>query len=253
MGISQIVEGLLQVSSEDPSVPGVRWLPPERELGSALQMSRGMLREQLSLLEVMGVLTRVQGRGTCLNPPDTDFMATYFSVMRQLGFLGDDEFAIARQQLEVGIATQAAMVATEADIAGLRDLVDEMCRCTAAGDHEGAFEADLAFHRRLARSVDNPIFNLFFEGLQHVLHDAIWRRRALALRHEGFDSEHRRNTDTVHFAIVEAIAARSPDLARTAMVKHFSDWDLLQGLQEKRDSRRAITAGAGQDPPEISQ
>ncbi|MGC3954730.1 MAG: FCD domain-containing protein [Propionicimonas sp.] len=240
MGISQIVEGLLQVSSEDPADPGVRWLPPERELGTALQMSRGMLREQLSLLEVMGVLTRVQGRGTCLNPPDTDFMATYFTVMRQLGFLTDEQFKIARQQLEVGIAAQAAATATEADIARLHTLVDEMCRCTAAEDHVGAFEADLAFHRYLARSVNNPIFNLFFEGLQHVLHDAIWQRRSLALRHEGFDAEHRRNTDTVHYAIVEAIAAGSPDLARTAMVKHFSDWELLQGLQEERDSRRVI-------------
>ena len=219
------VTRLLDLSTEDET--GAKRLPPERELGSSLDMSRGALREQLSQLENLGVLRRRQGHGTYIDAPDVAFIRTYFTLMRQLDYLSDDQFATARALLEETIAAAAATAATDEDVTVLRSLVEDMIDLTAADDSTGALEADLEFHNRLYAIVDNPIFNMVNEGLSHVLRSNMQARRELANAIEERNGDGSMNTDFVHYAIVDAIAARDPETARVAMRKHFFDFSLL--------------------------
>ena len=223
--LEQLVIRLLPLCVTDNT--GAKRLPPERELGAALDMSRGALREQLSQLENLGVLTRRQGHGSYLDTPDATFIRTYFSLMRQLDYLSNDQFAQAREMLEVTIAASAARIATKDDIQDLRALVEQMLQLTAASDSDGALEADLRFHDRLYAIVNNPIFNILNEGLSHVLRNDMRVRRDLANSIEAPNADGSRNTDAVHHGIVDALAAHDPEAARAAMTQHFSDFSML--------------------------
>ncbi|MBD3940641.1 FadR family transcriptional regulator [Microbacterium sp. NEAU-LLC] len=212
-----LVARLIELATIDETT-GMRRLPPERELCDALGMSRGTLREQLAVLERLGFLTRTQGRGTYLSNPSYDFVRTFFAIARELGHLTDAEFSESRVLLEEALAEAAARRATADEIAQLRAEVDRMVASQAAGDPDEAREADVAFHRRLQTVVDNSVLQFLHEGLSHVLRDDIAARR-LAVAETDED----RRTDSIHYEIVDAIAAGDPAGARSAMRRHFGD------------------------------
>lgn len=216
---------LIDLSHPEPD--GSRRLIPERELCARLDVSRGALRERLSQLEYIGVLSRRQGHGTYLQAPGPDVIRTYFTTMRALGFLDSTEIAEAREMLETVVAVQAARRATAADAERLRALVDEMVACTAAGDHDAATEADLAFHAGLFRIVDNPVFTMVHTGLAYALQQAMHERRARAMAAETPDADGRTATDTIHYPVVDAIAANDSDAARDAIRRHFEIHSLI--------------------------
>lgn len=216
---------LIDLSHPEPD--GTRRLIPERELGARLDVSRGALRERLSQLESIGLISRHQGHGTYLQSPGPDVIRTYFTTMRALGFLDSAEIAEAREMLETVVAVQAARRAKPADADRLRTLVDEMVACTLAGDHDAATEADLAFHAGLFAIVDNPVFTMVHNGLAYALHQAMHERRAAARDAESPDSDGRMLTDTIHYPIVEAFVANDPDAARDAIRRHFEVHSLI--------------------------
>ena len=223
--LEELVERLLALSV--PGAAGSRNLPPERELCAALNVSRGSLREQLATLESLGILRRRQGQGTSIDTPDASFLRTYFTLMRSLGHLSDGQVADAREMLEQTVAAEAARHVTDADIDELRVLVEDIVAESIAGNVDAALEADFAFHSRLYTIVDNPIFTMLNMGLSHVLHENVRLRRDFAARRDAKNPDGSINTDTVHSEIVDALATRSPDRARAAMRKHFTEFSAL--------------------------
>lgn len=224
--LESLVGRLLELATPEPGTTARR-LPPERELGEALDMSRGALREQLAVLELLGFLHRTQGRGTYLDAPGDDFVRSWFTISRQLGHLTDAQFARSRMMLEETVAEAAADLVTDEQLDLLRGDVDRMIGATLAGDHETALEADVTFHSRLSTIAGDPIFRLMHEGFSHVLREAIRERRLRALEVEVPDERGVRRTDSVHYAVVDALAARDADAARRAMHQHFEDWSRL--------------------------
>ncbi|MGI5130015.1 FadR/GntR family transcriptional regulator [Pseudonocardia sp. CA-107938] len=223
MDLSYLVRRLADQAVPEPGTGRLR-LPTERDLGASLEVSRGSLREQLSMLEMLGFLDRTQGRGSYLQVPDAGFLRLYFDLSHQLGQLSQEQFGAAREMLEISVAEAAADRVTDDDVAELRGLVEEMVRAADAGDQEHALEADLAFHRRLFTVVDNPIFTLLRDGLAHVLRGAVVDRRRLAAEREPLDDGAPRPSDAVHFEVVDALAARDGAAAGAAMRRHFVVW-----------------------------
>ena len=226
--LSFLISRLAEQATPEPGTGRLR-LPTERELGTTLEVSRGSLREQLSMLEMLGFLDRTQGRGSYLQVPDAGFIQLYFDLSRQLDQLTHDQFSSAREMLEITVAEAAAGLATSEDVDELRGLVDEMVRAADAGEEHRALEADLEFHRRLFTVVDNPIFNLVRDGLAHVLRGAVVDRRRLAAEREQASADAPRPSDAVHYEIVEAIASGDADAARNAMRRHFLVWRSATG------------------------
>ncbi|GAA5060608.1 FadR/GntR family transcriptional regulator [Nocardia callitridis] len=231
--LESLVVRLIELSAHTEG--GARRLPPERQLVEKLEISRGALREQLAMLEYLGVLRRRQGHGTYLDVPDASLFRTSFTLMHRLGYLSTAQFVQAREMVEEAIAAQAALEITDDDLIELRAIVDKMVARTAAGDQEGALNADLEFHNYLYETVDNPVFNMMNEGLGTVLRESIRARRCLAVDIEHTDADGAINTDTVHFGIVDALATRDPELARAAMHKHFIDFSALS-LQARTET-----------------
>ncbi|MCP2635854.1 FCD domain-containing protein [Microbacterium sp. HD4P20] len=213
--LETLVARLLELATIDEDT-GRRRLPPERELGDALGMSRGTLREQLAVLERLGFLRRTQGRGTYLETPSFGFVRTYFAIAHSLGYLTDAHVADSRELIEAAVAESAARRATDEQIAGLRESVDRMVTGEAQGDLAMVHAADADFHRRLLRIVDNPILQLLQEGLRRSLQQDL-RTRRLSVS-PGSTGE---TFDHAHAEIVDAIAAHDPDAARLAMRRHF--------------------------------
>lgn len=223
-----LIRSLAEQAVPEPGTGRLR-LPTERDLVTTLEVSRGSLREQLSMLEMLGFLERTQGRGSYLRVPDAGFLQVYFDLSRQLDQLTHQQFASAREMLEISVAEAAAGLATREDVADLRVLVDEMVRAADAGDDHRALEADVEFHRRLFSVVDNPVFNLVRDGLAHVLRGAVVERRQLAAEHEPATAGTPRPSDAVHYEIVDALAAGDGDAARCAMRRHFVVWRTATG------------------------
>lgn len=226
MKLENFVERLLALSSAKPTARGFR-LPPERVLCEEMEISRGALREQLSILDGLGFLERTQGRGSFLHMPNDEFVRSYFTASRHLGYIDDDQYYEARVMIEETVAARAAELATLEQVQSLRAHVDQMIAFTKAGRYEQAFEEDVRFHSSLSEVVNNPIFRFLEAGLSHVLRETIWYRRQSAIEAEKPDAEGVRQTDKVHHTIVDAIAAKNPDLARNAMREHFEDWRRL--------------------------
>ncbi|WP_423246799.1 FadR/GntR family transcriptional regulator [Sinomonas puerhi] len=219
--LSSLVESLIGEATAEVGTGRLR-LPPERELGAALEVSRGALREQLLTLELLGFLNRTQGRGTYLESPDSGFLSMHLRLALQLGHFTAEQFEQAREMLELAIIEQAAITATRAQVSALRRHVDRMVSATSDGDAEEAIAADFDFHRTLFELVDNPVFNIVHDALRDVLRDVVADRRAKALA--SVETTEDFVTDKVHYEIVDALAANDVDAARAAMKRHFDVW-----------------------------
>lgn len=224
--LAGLVESLISEANNEEATGRLR-LPTERALGASLDVSRGALREQLATLELLGFLDRTQGRGTYLDTPDAGFIQLYFRLALRLGHISPEQFTQAREMLEVAVVEQAASGATPGEVATLRSHVDRMVEATSRGDLAKATSADFDFHRSLFEMVDNPIFNFLHDGLRDVLRDVVAdrRKRALAVVESTEDFV----TDTVHYEIVDALAANDVDAARAAMKHHFDVWRTMTG------------------------
>ncbi|AUS77391.1 FadR family transcriptional regulator [Actinoalloteichus sp. AHMU CJ021] len=218
-----LVDALRQAATPEEHTGRLR-LPPERELGARLAMSRATLREQLSSLEMLGFLHRTQGRGTYLEVPDANFMRLYFSLAMRLGHISGPQFERARELLELSVAAEAATLASPEDVRALRADVDAMVESSLAGRVEAATDADFTFHHRLFRIVDNPMFDFLHDGIGYVLRDELTARRAAALAAERRAGRDGWETDHVHYEVVDAIEAGDPRAAREAMARHFTLW-----------------------------
>ncbi|OLR93991.1 FadR/GntR family transcriptional regulator [Actinokineospora bangkokensis] len=221
--LAHLAHRLAEQATREPGTGRLR-LPTERELVASLELTRGVLREQLTVLEMLGFLERTQGRGSYLRVPDGGFIQLYFDLSTQLGHLSTGQFRSARELIELSVAESAARTATPEQVAGLRALVDTMVEASAAGDEAQALEADLEFHRTLYRVVDNPIFTIVLDGLRHAMRSEVVERRRAATEHLPVEPGQTRVVDTVHHEVVDAVEARDPDAARAAMRRHFEVW-----------------------------
>lgn len=211
--LGRLMEVLVSTSSS-----GRMKVPTERELANDLGVNRSTVREGLSALEVLGLVRRTQGSGTYLDVPHFAFVRLYFEMAVKLGQINVAELQQAREMIERTVVRQAALSATEEDIAALEGCVERMLGCET---FEEGDEADYEFHLQLVRATHNPVMSLLVEGLSSVLWDLLRHRRYL-VRHspEGYAL-----TNRDHVPILHAIRNRDPERAVHAIDEHFRIWN----------------------------
>lgn len=200
----QVVNRIVQLLTSGHWKPGDK-LPSEMELMKSLDVSRPVLREALSSLEILGVITRKTRSGTYLNDK---ISSDPFSIMLALSIDNLPAVIEARMALELGLVTIAAEKITDEQLAEIKDTIDAIADST--DNNYGTI--DKRFHQLIALSADNPIV----EGMID----------SLFIAHSKMDSQikHRERERTVEFhtAIYEALAARDPNRSYIEMYRHLS-------------------------------
>ena len=128
-------------------------LPSQRDLALQLGVSRASLREALSSLSALGLVSVQPGKGVFVQaPPAGDMGGVAWPFTAQASPL--DIFQL-RYALEGFAAGLAAMTLTTEELDGLEDNVQAMRRELKAGDFEAAARLDFAFHQRILLASGN--------------------------------------------------------------------------------------------------
>lgn len=193
-------------------------LPVEKDLANELRVSRSSLREGVRALCIMGVLETRQGDGTYVTSLDASLLLAPMSFMVDLHSASRNvELQSVRRVLETAAAGRAALRISTDEIASAQTiLADVLPFVSSPGqrDYHRIMEADIQFHRIVARASGNPALEALIEALaSRTVRDRLSR----AMREDGAV----RATHVEHQGILAALAAHDPDAARLRMGSHL--------------------------------
>lgn len=198
--------------------------PTEAELAKQHGVSRSVTREAVKMLTAKGLLSARPRQGTIVQPTsswnlfDTDVLL--WLLERQFSVELLKHFNQLRVAIEPEAAALAARFAAEDD---LQRIASGLARMEAADDgRDDTLEADIAFHVAVLRASRNPFYAQFRDVVSTALRTSI-----------RFTNRIKGRTASVadHAAVRDAIVARNPDAARTAMRAIISD--VLDLIDEK--------------------
>ena len=205
--------------------PGDR-LPPERDLGARLGISRMTLRLALKALESTGYIVTTRGsRGGSRVTDAASLLECWNQWMRQHSGELDDIFEF-RLTVETRLAFLAAERRTDDDL--------QMIESAAAGelgpkDWSLLFRADMDIHRSIARAARSPRLEQAMMDARGELFIPVDLGRLEKRPHQVHDS---------HGAILEAIRNRDPERAAEEMRRHI---ELVRDLIDKALDAAGIT------------
>ena len=211
----EIVGQIKKLITSGDLKPGER-IPSERELATALGVSRPSVREAIMVLEAMGFLESRQGGGTFVRSLTEVTIADPLS-----NIVGSKEpkvlYALTevRMGLETWSAYLAAKRATDEQINRLRSLFEIMESQAAQGGWDA--EVDAKFHYTITEATHNTIQVHVLDSIHSLFQTNIMVALSEFYQKEGYLerllSQHRN--------ILEAIAARDPEKAQQAMRAHL--------------------------------
>ena len=236
-----VVNGIKRMILSGELHPGQR-LPVEKELAETLGVSRGSLREGVRALSILGVLNTRQGDGTYVTALDLSRLLAPMGFVVDLQGEGQARHVHAiRRLLECESARLAATAITDEALEEAAKLLDEAKTIldTRPDEHERIIEIDIAFHRIIAEHTGNPVLAGMIEALaSRTVRERLWR----SLRQENAD----RRTHEEHMAILRALRARDPEVARIRMANH------LLGVEESLPDTADDEALLLEPPPQAS-
>ena len=210
------VAGLLTEEILSGRLPVGSKLPTEVKLVEQLGVSRTVIREAISRLRNAGLVEPRQGSGVFVLKPATapldlavDEAHTHEAKAKVL------QIVEVRRAVEGEAAGLAAERATPSDVATMRAALVTLDEAVAAGG-DGVDE-DLAFHRVIADSTENPVMGATVRYLGEVLRTGMRVTRANEARRDDFMEQVR----SEHGAIVDAIDAGDRKAARDAARRHM--------------------------------
>lgn len=149
---------LLNYIRKENLVPGDA-IPKEEELATSLNVSRHIVREGVSQLKAYGIIESRKRRGIVITRPNA-FVGV--KKMAQAEIFSEDEwkeFLGLRITMEIGMADMIYEMATEEDIAELRQLAGDDILVRPA-------EEEIAFHSKLFSIGGNYLGNQFMDALK---------------------------------------------------------------------------------------
>jgi len=189
-------------------IPNER-LPAERTLATRYGVARGTVRDALLRLADEALVEIRPGSGTYVRPTSANELAPVIANARPL------ELIDARFALEPHLCRLAVLHARAKELDTMEALLDGMDASVA--DPDAFALADRAFHTLLAESAGNNLLSWMISRLGAVREEDQWSR----MRRLTLDPETIAHYNAQHRAIVEAIRAREPERAATAMKAHL--------------------------------
>jgi len=224
----EVARQIAQAIQEGRFLPGES-LPPTRELATKFNVSRPILREALSILQIQGYVSIRHGRGTFVKDPNTDILnvslETWLTKNRSLV----ENFYEARLAIEPVCAERAAQLAGEKEITELRELLDRLDWLTDASDTAVLVSADIDFHSAIARFSRNEFLIKMLNSL--IVPETDVRKIVLRL------PNHLKTTNDHHIEIFNAIRKHNPIAARKAMTMALSEpLKVIQNYMKEKEA-----------------
>lgn len=189
-------------------------LPSEMEMAKRFGVSRTVIREAVSRLKSEGLVESRQGSGVYVREigPDTPFRIDPAVVESILSVLQVVEL---RRGLEAEMAALAAERASKEQIADIGAKLHAIDSDVAMG--KDGVDADMEFHRSIARATGNPHFQALWDFLSQFLKGSMTITRTWEATREETSVQ----VQDEHEAIFDAIARRDAEAARTAARHHM--------------------------------
>jgi len=190
-------------------------LLPERELATALGVSRPVVREALRTLAAIGAVEIRPGHGTIVTRPDFSIVGDFFSLaLAQEPNVIDDvmEVRIAIERHAVRLACRRA---SENDMARLTSVYQEIV--ASLDDDVAGWRADFEFHRALVAAARSPTLSGVYDAISDLLRTSLKERRQHIREIEGMSSflvDH-------HGKLLNALLERQEAAADRLLVEHF--------------------------------
>lgn len=196
-----IIEGALE--------PGTRI--NESQIGVQLGVSRTPLREALKFLASEGLVELVPARG---------------AVVKKFTAKEVHDMLVVIRTLESLAAGEACRVATDAQIAAIGALHDEMMACYARRDRLAYYKLNQEIHTAMVALADNAVLAQVHDQLQNRL------KRIRFLGHEG--AERWANAVAEHGEMMVHLRARDAAALQEIIVAHLTrGWERVRdGLQD---------------------
>lgn len=209
--VDAVVDQLRESIEQGRLLPGDR-LPTELELVEQLGVSRTVLREAITRLETIGLLTVQRGRGMFIG--DRQTLSNCVQLVRSaMAFSPRDllQFTEFRRAMECYAARRAAEIASPEQLAELTAACDSIDLPNQ--DDFACMQADLRFHLTILESTGNELMRNVLEVVQEFTLAAMVQTTPRPRDREESRQRHGR--------ILDAIRRRKPEAAEAAMNAHF--------------------------------
>lgn len=209
----EVARQIAQAIQEGRFLPGQALLPA-RELATKFNVSRPILREALSILQLQGYVSTRHGRGTFVKDPNTDILNVSLEDWLAENRTLVENFYEARLAIEPVCAARAAQVAGPRDIAELRKILERIDNMAKSGSTPVLVSADIDFHSTIAKLSRNDFLIRMLHSL--IVPETDVRKIVLRL------PNHLSATNKDHYAVFHAIEKHNPAAARKAMITALS-------------------------------
>jgi GntR family transcriptional repressor for pyruvate dehydrogenase complex len=194
-------------------------LPPERELATALGVSRVAVREAMRVLQAMGLITQGTGSGreagTILTAAPGEALTRLIRMHVLVASVGSEDLVRARVTLERESARLAAGHADADDHALMTECLATMEAPDV--DVEEFNDADTAFHVAIARASGNTLVAELTTALRNAMRTTLLEM----LRRETEFAEVAARLSREHRAIHDALLAGEGALAGDLVAAHI--------------------------------
>lgn len=185
-------------------------LPAERELATALGVSRPVVREAIRSLEAVNVVESRRGAGTYVTNLSPELLLAPLSYAFRLVRGSYLDLFQVRRFLEPAAAAEAAITVAEDKLAEM----DALLRALDESDQDSFPESDLAFHEWIVRQTGNPLLLSVIRGIRDLEFTVLEVTAATVINRDQSQIEHR--------AIAQAIRDGDPERAKAAMLLHLA-------------------------------
>lgn len=193
-------------------------LPSERVLAQDYGVARNTVREATQRLAARGLVASRAGAGVFVTDQlRTGFASPWGQLVADHPALRDDILEF-RRVLEGATAYFAALRASDGDLARIRAQMDALERTREADDKTAEAEADAKLHEVIAQASHNAMFLHLHTSVLGVLREHI-TINGTGLREQTADASGLLLLQ--HRTLCDAILARRPEEARTAMQTHI--------------------------------
>ena len=227
----KVIESIRSYIQEPGRNPAEK-LPTENELGKQLGVGRSSIREALRVLQTMGYVTIVHGKGAFIKAcqPSSEEAERWFEG----NIFALRDIYMVREALEPLVAREAARHITEEALAELRQIVDQTAHAAALPPEDAnanlMAQLDEKFHEKICESTNNPFLVSLYKQFIPALHTYRLNSFAILKNCSNVVEPHRR--------IMEALAQHDAEAA---------DLEMRQHMRISKNDTREAARNAGMD------